>query len=277
MNEHGFPLNTQKLYPAVVINQKVFGKHAIIMRLIRSYVTFQLQKGLLKNYNQNALYHLRMTERENIRRNWKPWGTTASTEYGKKLHIDYLAREFMWQSDDVVPVLKLNDKVIAYRNSIGKGSNTVFGTPLGARYVIDSFYRDSKKIKQQNREFLEDMLAIHNVHKTFNSNVEIEIVCRFNKEKKSLFVFLLNRGKKNNGTISVLIPAKTRLPKKTDLKVEVIYKGNKSEIDVNETTLEKLQRTGIHFKIKKDDTLVLRISPKKSVVKTKKEMSLRKN
>lgn len=262
MNEHGFPLNTQKLYPAVVINQKVFGRHAIIMRVIRSYVTFQLQKGLLKTYNQNALYHLRMTERENVLRNWKPWGTTANTEYGKKLHIDYIAREFMWQSGDVVPVLKLNNKVIAYRNSIGKGTNTVFGTPLGARYVIDSFYRDSKKIKQQNREFLEDMLALQNVHKTFNSDIEIEIVCRFNKEKKSLFVFLLNRGKKKEGNFRVLIPAKTRLPKKIDLKVEIVYKHHKSEIDTKETTLEKLQRTGINFKIKKDDTLVLRIAPK---------------
>ncbi len=271
MNEHGWPLNTQKLYPAVVINQKVFGRHAIIMRVIRSYVTFQLQKGLLKNYNQNALYHLRMTERENVLRNWKPWGTTASTEYGKKLHIDYLAREFMWQSGDVVPVLMLNNKVIAYRNSIGKGTNTVFGTLLGARYVIDSFYRDSKKIKQQNREFLEDMLALHNVHKTFNSDVEIEIVGRFNKEKKSLFVFLLNRGKKKTGNFRVLIPAKTRLPKKTALKIEVVYKYHKSEIDVKETTLEKLQRSGINFKIKKDDTIVLRISPKNSAQKQRKK------
>ena len=262
MNEHGFPMNTQKLYPAVVSNQKIFGRNANIMRLIRSYLTFQIQKGILKQYNENALYHLSKTERHNILRNWKPWGATASTEYGKKLRVDYLVREFVWQSGDVVPVLKLNNKVIAYRNSLGKGTNTVFGTPLGARYVIDSFYRDSKKIKQQNREFIDDLLTRNGVEKTFDANVEIEIVGRFNKEKKSLLVFLLNRGKKKEGTFRVLIPAKTRLPKGKDLKVELLYSYLKSEIETKDTTLEKLDSDGLDFKIKKDDCIVIRISLK---------------
>ncbi|MFW9922631.1 MAG: beta-galactosidase [Candidatus Thorarchaeota archaeon] len=264
MNEHGFPMNTQKLYPAVVSTQRIFGRYANIIKIIRSYITYQIQKGFLKNYNEYSLFHIEKNERHNILRSWKPWGAMAQTKDGKKLHIDYLAREFAWQSDreDIQPVLKLRNMVIGYKHQIGKGTNSVYGTPLGARYVIDSFYRDSKNIKKQNREFLEDLLQQFSFEKTFDANVEIEIVGRYNKKTKSLFVFLLNRGKKKEGIFKILIPAKTRLPNNQPLKVEVLYSYFNSEIDTLDKTLDQLQTEGLKFKIKKDDSLVIKISPK---------------
>ena len=262
MSEHGFPLNTSKLFPAVVTKQKIFGRNANLGKLARSLLTFQLQKGILKRYNKYALYHIEKSERQNILRNWRPKGSVARTENNKKLHIDYLSREFMWQKEDVEPVLTLRNKPIGFRSTIGKGTNTVFGTPLGSRYVIDAYYKDSKKIKQQNKEFIDDLLARNNVQKTFDADVEIEIVGRFNKEKKSLLVFLLNRGKKKEGTFKVLIPAKTRLPKGVPLNVEVLYSYLDSEMLTKETTLEKLTTEGLPFKIKKDDNIVIRINPK---------------
>jgi hypothetical protein len=262
MSEHGFPLNTSKLFPAVVTKQKIFGRNANLGKLLRSLLTFQLQKGFLKRYNKYALYHIEKSERQNILRNWRPKGSVARTENNKKLHIDYLSREFMWQKGDVEPVLTLRNKPIGFRSTIGKGTNTVFGTPLGSRYVIDAYYKDSKKIKQQNKEFLDDLLARNKVQKTFDADVEIEIVGRFNKEKKSLLVFLLNRGKKKEGTFKVLIPAKTRLPKGVPLNVELLYSYLDSEVLTKETTLEKLKTEGLPFKIKKDDNIVIRINPK---------------
>ena len=264
MNEHGFPLNTQKLYPAVVSKQKIFGRNANILRLISSYLTFQIEKSFIRNYNEYALYHLQQTERQNILRNWRPWGATAKTESNNGLHIDYLAREFAWQKErtDVEPILKLRNKTIGYRYILGKGSNTVYGSPLGARYVIDAFYRDSQKNKVQNKEFLEQMLSKHGVQKTFDVDIELEVVGRFNKKKKSLLVFFLNRGKKKEGTFKILIPAKTRLPKNKKLQIEILYTYLKSEINTQETDLEKLKTEGLKFNIKKDDTLVIRISPK---------------
>ncbi len=271
MNEHGFPMNTQKLYPAVVTKQKTFGKSANLLKLISSYLNFRLQIGRLRKYNEYALFHLEKSERQNILRSWRPWGPFASTENGNKLHVDYLAREFMWQQDeDIESVLKLRNKTIGYRYTLGKGTNTVFGTPLGARYVIDAFYYDPKFIKNQNKEFIDNLIAKHGVQKTFDVDEEIEIVGRFNKEKKSLIIFLLNRGKKKEGTFKILIPAKTHLPKNQPLKVEMLYSYNKSEIFKETSTLEELKESGLRFKIKKNDCLVLRISPKVTPKETKK-------
>jgi len=261
MNEHGFPINTGKLFPAVITKQRIFGRNANLGKLLRALLTFQLQKGILKKYNKYALYHIEKSERQNILRNWRPRGFNAKTRNNKKLHIDYFSREFMWQREDIEPILTLRNKPIGYRSPIDKGSNTVFGTPIGARYVIDAYYKDSKKVKQQNKEFIDDLLTRNGVQKTFDVDVEIEIVGRYNKEKKSLLVFLLNRGKKKGGTFKVLIPAKTRLPKNQPLKVEMLYSYAESQIQIEETTLEKLTTEGIPFKIKKDDNIVIRISP----------------
>jgi len=263
LNEHGFPLNTQKLYPAVVSKQKIFGRNANILKIMRSYFTFPIEKEFIRNYNQYSLYHLQQTERQNILRSWRPWGSTAQTENGDSLHVDYLAREFAWQEGrtDVEPILKLRNKTIGYRYTLGKGTNTVYGSPLGARYVIDAYYKDNNKVKTQNKKFLECILSKHNVQKTFEADVEIEIIGRFNQKKKSLLIFLLNRGKKKEGTFKILIPAKTRLPKNKSLKVEVVYTYLKSGITSIETSLEKLEEEGLGFAIKKDDTLVLRITP----------------
>ncbi|MHA1504481.1 MAG: beta-galactosidase [Candidatus Heimdallarchaeota archaeon] len=261
MNEHGFPINTGKLFPAVITKQRIFGRNANLGKLLRALLTFQLQKGILKKYNKYALYHIEKSERQNILRNWRPRGFNAKTRNNKKLHIDYFSREFMWQREDIEPILTLRNKPIGYRSPIDKGTNTVFGTPIGARYVIDAYYKDSKKVKQQNKEFIDDLLARNGVQKTFDVDVEIEIVGRYNKEKKSLLVFLLNRGKKKGGTFKVLIPAKTRLPKNQPLKVEMLYSYAESQIQIEETTLEKLTTEGIPFKIKKDDNIVIRISP----------------
>jgi len=263
MNEHGFPLNTQKLFPALVTNEKIFGENANQLKLFRAYIGFQLQKFRLKKYNKNAIYHLQRTERQNILRSWRPWGPFAKTNKGKKLHLDYFAREFIWQREDVKPFLKLRKKVIGYQHTIGKGTNTVIGTPLGARYVIDAFYHDPKKIKQQNKEFIDDLLAPFAVQKTFDTDVEIEIVGRSNKEKQSLLLFLINRGHKKEGIFKILIPAKTRLPKNQQLNIELLYSYMKSEIDCTEKTLEELVESGLSFNIRKDDCVVFRISPKK--------------
>ncbi|NHJ86279.1 MAG: hypothetical protein FK734_12520 [Asgard group archaeon] len=260
MNEFGSPLNTQKLYPAVVSQQKIFGRNANLLKMISSYLNFTLQKSRLRNYNKYALYHLQQTERQNILRSWRPWGPYATTESGKKLHIDYLARSFIWQSEDVEPVLMLRNKVIGYRHTIEKGTNTVIGTPLGARYVIDAFYKDSDKIKEQNRIFLEELLAKNNVQKTFDTDVELEIVGRTNKNKKSMLVFLINRGKKKEGTFKVLIPAKTLLPKNKSLQVKLLYSYYQSEIETPKINLEELNEKGLRFKIKKDDCILIRIS-----------------
>jgi beta-galactosidase len=269
MNEHGFPLNTQKLYPAVVSNQKIFGENANQLKLFRAYLGFQLQKFRLKFYNENALYHLRRTEQLDILRSWRPWGAFAKTRSGKKLHIDYFAREFIWQKADVKSVLTLRNKTIGYQHTLGKGTNTVFGTPIGARYVIDAYYRDSDKIKKQNKEFLEELLAPFKIQKTFDADVELEIVGRFNKEKQSLLLFLLNRGSTKEGTLKILIPAKTRLPKEEELSVEILYTYQKSEVNLSTTTLEDMTTTGMQFRIRTDDCLVLRFAPKKPKNKTK--------
>jgi len=262
MNEKGFPIDTQKLFPAVVTKQKIFGRNANLLKIIASYLNFQFQKNRLKNYNKYAIYHLERTERQNILRSWKPWGAFAKTISNKKLHIDYITREFMWQVENVKPFLKLRNKTIGYQFVLGKGTNTLFGTPLGARYMIDAFYRDSNKIKKQNKEFIEELLSQFNVDKTFDSNVEIEIVGRYNKKSQSLLVFLLNRGKKKEGTFKILIPAKTRLPKDQQLKIEVLYSFYRSEVNKLETNLDEMNTTGLKFKIGKDDCLVLKFSPK---------------
>ncbi|NHJ46996.1 MAG: hypothetical protein FK733_04330 [Asgard group archaeon] len=272
MNEHGFPMNTQKLYPALVSKQKLFGEGANQFKVFRAYLGFQLQKFRLEFYNKNALYHLKRTEQLDILRSWRPWGPFAKTTSGKKLHIDYFAREFVWQKADVKPVLTLGKKTIGYQHPLGKGTNTVFGTPLGARYVIDAFYRDSKKIKDQNKEFLDELLAMFNVQKTFDADVELEIVGRYNKDKQSLLVFLMNRGKSKEGTFKILIPAKTRLPKNQSLEVEVLYSYRKSEINITETSLEEMKTKGLEFKIATDDCLVLRFAAKQPS-KSKKDKS----
>jgi hypothetical protein len=271
MNEHGFPMNTQKLFPALVSKEKIFGEGANQLKLIRAYIGFQLQRFRLEFYNKNALYHLRRTEQLDILKSWRPWGPYAKTRTGKKLHIDYFAREFVWQKADVKSILTLRKNTIAYQHTLGKGTNTVFGTPLGARYVIDAFYRDSKKIKDQNKEFLEELLGMYDVQKTFDTDVELEIVGRHNKEKQSLLVFLLNRGKSKEGTFKILIPAKTRLPKNRSLKVEILYTYRNSEINISKTTLEEMKTTGLEFKIGTDDCLVLRFSAIQS--KSKKDKS----
>ncbi|MBY8994992.1 MAG: beta-galactosidase [Candidatus Heimdallarchaeota archaeon] len=269
MTEHGFPLNTQKLFPAVITKQKTFGKNANFLKLAAAYLGFNLQRGRIRRYNRFALYHLEMTERQNILRSWRPWGPFAKTRGGKRFHIDYFAREFMWQKEKIDPVLTLRNKTIGYRLHLGKGTNTVFGTPLGARYVIDAFYQDPKEIKIQNKEFLEELLSYYGIKKTFDADVELEIVGRYNKEKQSLLVFLLNRGRKKEGTLKILIPAKTRLPKDESLKIDVLYSYSKSEIKQTETTLDEMEQKGLAFKIKKDDCLVLRFSPKTPEKKSK--------
>lgn len=273
MNEHGYPLNTQKLFPAVITNEKVFGKNANFLKLVAAYLGFSLQKGRIRRYNRFALYHLEMTERQNILRSWRPWGPFAKTGGGKKFHIDYFAREFMWQKEKIDPVLKLRNKTIGYRLHLGKGTNTVFGTPLGARYVIDAFYQDPQEIKTQNKEFLEELLTYYGIKKTFDADVELEIVGRYHKDNQSLLVFLINRGKKKEGTFKILIPAKTRLPKNEPLNVEVLYTYNKSGINLQETTLEEMKRKGLNFSIMKDDCMVLRFSPKKRKKKSKKQLN----
>ncbi|NHK30041.1 MAG: hypothetical protein FK730_01730 [Asgard group archaeon] len=276
MNEHGFPLNTQKLYPALVTKEKIFGENANQLKLFRAYIGFRLQKMRLENYNKNAIYHLQRAERQNILRSWRPWGPFAKTNNDKRLHIDYFAREFIWQKADVKPILTLRKKAIGYQHTLGKGTNTVIGTPLGARYVIDAFYRDPPRIKEQNKEFVDDLLASFNVQKTFDSDVELEIVGRFNKENQSLIVFLINRGHKKEGTFKILIPAKTRLPKQQPLNVELLYTFMNSDVECEGTTLEELVETGLQFKIKKDDCLVIRISPK-TLLKTKKSKVKKEN
>ena len=263
MNEHGFPLNTQKLFPAVVTNQRVFGKNANFLKLAAAYLGFNLQRGRIARYNKFALYHLEMTERQNILRSWRPWGPYAKTKSGKRFHIDYFAREFMWQKEKIDTVLEWRNKTIGYRLHLGKGTNTVFGTPLGARYVIDAFYTDPIEIKRQNNEFLEELMTYYGVKKTFNANIEIEIIGRYHIKKKSLLVFLINRGRKKDGTFRILIPAKTRLPKDKTLQIEILYTYNsKSGIAKNETTIDEMEQKGLPFKIMKDDCMVLRFSPK---------------
>ena len=148
------------------------------------------------------------------------------------------------------PVLMLDEV-----DKIGAGSISS-GDPASALLeVLDP---------EQNKEFLEELLSAHGVQKTFDTDVELEIVGRFNKEKKSLFIFLLNRGRKKEGKFRILIPAKTRLPKGQELKVELLYTYNKSVVDLDSTSLEDLQTKGLNFVIKKDDCILLRIAPKKS-------------
>ncbi|RLI71199.1 MAG: hypothetical protein DRP02_05475 [Candidatus Gerdarchaeota archaeon] len=262
MNEYGFPLNTQKLYPAVVTKERIFGKSASVFRLLSARINLLLKRRQLRRYNRNLNYHLERNERLNVLRSWRPKGTIATTKEGRKIRVDYLVREFIWQKEGIETFLRVRNRTIGYRHTLGKGTNTIIGTPLGARYVIDAFYHDSKKIKKQNREFLEELLHKNNVKKTFDTSVELEIVGRVNKEKKSLFLFLLNRGKKKEGTIKFLIPAKTGLPKNQPLKIELLYSYFGSALEQKIITIEQLEQKGLPFKIKRDDCLVLRLSPK---------------
>jgi beta-galactosidase GanA len=267
MNEHGFPLNTQKLYPAVVSKQRVFGPTLNIAKAVWSLFLFQFQKVRLKRYNKYALYHLERTERRNLLRSWKPKGPFVKTNEGKSLKIDYLAREFTWQLEEIEPVLQLNGKPIAYRHTLGKGTNTVIGTPIGARYVIEAYYHLPKKIKEGYKTFLDGLLTRFKVQKTFDATVEVEIVGRRNINNKSLLLFLMNRGKKKKGTLRVLIPAKTKLPKKKQLQVDKIYCFKESTIREENTTLEAFHTEGLQFSLDEDDCLVIRLS----VAKTKRK------
>ena len=124
-------------------------------------------------------------------------------------------------------------------------------------------------MKKQNKEFLQEIMDYHGVEKTFDTDVEIEIVGRYNSETNSLLVFLLNRGKKKEGTLKFLIPAKTRLPKNEKLKVKVLYTYSDSGIFDKETDLDTLKENGLKFKVRKDDCLVLHFSPKKKKVREK--------
>ncbi|MCE7745817.1 MAG: hypothetical protein GPJ52_11860 [Candidatus Heimdallarchaeota archaeon] len=113
-------------------------------------------------------------------------------------------------------------------------------------------------------------MTYYGIKKTFDADVELEIVGRYHKDNQSLLVFLINRGKKKEGTFKILIPAKTRLPKNEPLNVEVLYTYNKSGINLQETTLEEMKRKGLNFSIMKDDCIVLRFSPKNQKKKSKK-------
>jgi len=272
MNEFGFPLNTQKLYPAVVAKERIFGRNASFFRLISAKINLLLKRRRIRRYNKNMGYHLERNERLNVLRSWRPRGMLATTKTGRKLRVDYLVREFIWQKEGIETFLRIRNRTIGYRHTIGKGTNTIIGTPVGARYVVDAFYSDSKKVKQQNREFLKELLCYNDVKRTFDADVELEIVGRTNKKTKSLLLFLLNRGKKKEGKLRVLIPAKTRLPKNEKLKIEVLYSfySPATVLETKTTTLEELEKEGLAFRIKKDDCVVLRIAPKtKQEVKKK--------
>ncbi|MBD3190145.1 MAG: hypothetical protein GF308_05860 [Candidatus Heimdallarchaeota archaeon] len=266
MDEFGDPLNTEELYPAVISREIVYGSRASLFKRLLDSVRFSLWKYRLRNYNRYCLYHLEQTEFLNRLRSWVPQGPFARSSSGRRVKIDYLSREFTWQKEEVEAVLLIDDKPIGYRYHLRKGSNTVLGTPLGARYLVNPFYEFSENIRKETRGFVQDLLEKNGVQKTFDSDVEIEIVGRYYQgdDKRSLLLFLLNRGEQKQGSFKVLCPKKTRLPKNKPLFIDQLYSYLDSSVVEQETSLEQLQTDGLHFTIQKDDCLVLRLSSKKS-------------
>jgi beta-galactosidase len=261
MNEKGFPINTQELYPAIVSKQHIYGWLSNFFRSLLARIRLWYQHRRLQKYNIYALPRIERFELLNLLRSWAPKGPSAETlEDVGRVKVDYFAQEFTWQETGVEPLILLDNEAIGYRYYLGKGTNSVIGTPLGARFVIESFYNQDQE-KERNKTFINQLLEGYGVKKTFETSVEIEVVGRTHERNKSLFLFLLNRGKRKEGKLKILQPEKTHLPAEKQLTVEIVYCFANSKIPLEQTTLEELTTEGLPFTLAENDSLVLRISP----------------